>query len=376
MPRALLTALGVLLAGFFACSSEQERRVVSAPPVATAPVLSIDLEDQIDASGELLALQHAEIASEISGRITQIVLNEGSAAEEGATVVEIDPERRELELLTTRAGLVEAETALREQRREAERVRELHRRSVASEADLDQAETQLELADSRLSAARARAGVAERALGDASVRAPFSGLVARRFISVGEFVQPGTRLFELVSLDPIEVEFRLAEVDSSRVAVGQRVAVRVAPYPNEVFEARVTVISPTIDTRTRTLRVKAALDNMEGRLRPGLFARADLGVSRRSGVLMVPEEAILQRSDGSVVFRMAGEDRVQRQVVQTGAFRNGRVEVVSGLDARDQVVTRGHTSLVDGSTVIVRNIDGTPTRPPDVATGPGGSDLD
>ena len=375
MPRALLTALGVLLAGF-ACSSEQERRVVSAPPMATAPVLSIDLEDQIDASGELLALQHAEIASEISGRITQIVLNEGSAAEEGATVVEIDPERRELELMTTRAGLVEAETALREQRRDTEWVRELHRRSVAAEADLDQAETQLQLVDSRLSAARARAGVAERALGDASVRAPFSGLVARRFVSVGEFVQPGTKLFELVSLDPIEVEFRLAEVDSSRVAVGQRVAVRVAPYPDEVFEARVTVISPTIDTRTRTLRVKAALDNMEGRLRPGLFARADLGVSRRSGVLMVPEEAILQRSDGSVVFRMAGEDRVQRQVVQTGAFRNGRVEVVSGLDARDQVVTRGHTSLVDGSTVMVRNIDGAPARPPDVATGPGGSNLD
>ena len=362
-----------VLAGIVGCSSEQERRVVTAPPVATAPVLAIELEDRIEASGELLALQHAEIASEVSGRITQIVLDEGSAAEAGVSVLEIDPERRQLELVTMRAGLVEAQTARVDQRRATERVRELHRRSVASESDLDDAETQLQLADSRLSAAQARVGVAERALADASVRAPFSGLVAERFVSVGEFVQPGTKLFELVSLDPIEVEFRLAEVDSSRVAVGQRVAVRVAPYPEEVFEAHVTVISPTIDVRTRTLRVKAALENQQGRLRPGLFARADLGVSRRSGVLMIPEEAILQRSDGSVVFRLVGEDRVQRQVVELGVFRNGQVEVVSGLDARDHIVTRGHTSLVDGSTVMVRNIDGSPARQPNVATEPRGS---
>ena len=197
--------------------------------------------------------------------------------------------------------------------------------------------------------------------------------MAQRFVSVGEFVQPGTKLFELVSLDPIEVEFRLAEVDSSRVAVGQRVAVRVAPYPDEVFEAHVTAISPTIDVRARTLRVKAALENQEGRLRPGLFARTDLGVSRRSGVLMVPEEAILQRSDGSVVFRLVGEDRMQRQVVELGVFRSGQVEVVSGLDARDHIVTRGHTSLVDGSMVMVRNIDGSQARQPNVARGPAGS---
>ncbi len=372
MPPALRIGLCVL-AGSLGCSSEQERRVVTAPPVATAPVFAIDLEDRIEATGELLAPQHAEIASEISGRITQIVLDEGAAAEVGASVLEIDPERRQLELVTMRAGLFEAQTALVNQRRATERVRELHRRTVASESDLEQAETQLRLADSRLSAAGARVGVAERALADASVRAPFSGLVAQRFVSVGEFVQPGTKLFELVSLDPIEVEFRLAEVDSSRVAVGQQVAVRVAPYPDEVFEAHVTVISPMIDARTRTLRVKAALENQEGRLRPGLFARADLGVSRRSGVLMIPEEAILQRSDGSVVFRMVGEDRVQRQVVELGVFRNGQVEVVSGLDARDHIVTRGHTSLVDGSTVMVRNIDGSPARQPNVATEPRGS---
>jgi membrane fusion protein, multidrug efflux system len=120
------------------------------------------------------------------------------------------------------------------------------------------------------------------------------------------------------------------------------------------------MIAPTIDTRTRTLRVKAQVDNPDGRLRPGLFARVDLGVAVRPDVLMVPEEAILLRSDGEVVFRAVGEDRVQRVSVMTGIHRDGMVEVVTGLTPRDAVVTRGHAHLVDGALVSPRNPDGTP----------------
>ncbi len=365
LPWCLVSGLLVALVG---CSGEETQRVVAAPRVAVATIRSVDVEDRIEATGELLAPNHAEIAAEVSGRITRIFIDEGAPADAGAAVLEIDPERRELELVTVRAGVVEAAAALQEQERATERVRQLYQRNVASKSDLDEAETQLQLEASRLNAARARLGVSKRALADATVRAPFTGLVAQRFVSVGEFVQPATRLFELVSLDPIEVEFHVAEVDSSRVRVGQRVGVRVAPYPDEVFEGSVTVVSPTIDTRTRTLRIKAALENPEGRLRPGTFARADLGVSRRSGVLMIPEEAVLQRSDGSVVFLLVGEDRVERRVIELGAFREGQVEVRAGLGPTDLVVTRGHTALMDGSVVSIRNTDGSlPT--PSVAAG-------
>ncbi|MEE9279905.1 MAG: efflux RND transporter periplasmic adaptor subunit [Myxococcota bacterium] len=369
MPRALSYLLAGLVVGLVACSSERGERTVSAPPVAIAPAIATDLEERIEATGQLVAPQRAEIAAEVGGRITQLAIDEGGAAEAGAAVLEIDPERRELELISMRSGVVEAEAALKEQERATRRVRQLHQRNVAAKSDLDQAETQLELVAARLNAARARLGVAARALADASVRAPFAGLVAQRFVSVGEFVQPGTKLFELVSLDPLEVEFHLAEVDSSRVRIGQRVAVRVAPFPDEVFAATVSVISPVIETRTRTLRVKAVLENPEGRLRPGLFARADLGISRRTDVLMVPEESILQRSDGSVVFRLVGNNRVERRVVEIGVFRDGQVEVVRGLAAADRVVTRGHTSLIDGSTVVVRNLDGS-LAAPDIASRP------
>lgn len=359
--KSRITIYGLLvLPLLLACGASDDREELGAPPVVITSVEVRDLEERIDATGELVAKEDAQIASEVSGRITEILVDEGDAVEAAQVLLEIDPERRNLELADARAGLTEAGAALGEQERDYQRARTLHERGIASDADLDQSETALALARSRAESARARVGVAERAVRDASVRAPFAGLVARREVSRGEFVNAGQPLFELVALDPVEVEFYLAERDSSRVTVGQEVRVSVAPFPGETFRGVVTVVSPTIDTRTRTLRVKAQIDNSDGRLRPGLFARADLGIAVREGVLLVPEEAVLLRSDGSVVFRRVEGNRVERVIVETGDHRGTQVEIARGLAPGDQVVTRGQAGLIDGALVSPRNVDGSP----------------
>lgn len=358
--RSGRAALLLLVAvGFAGCGRGGEGAVASPPvPVTVASVASVDVEDEIEATGQLIAVEHAAIAAEVDGRITEIAVGEGRHVEADVPVLSIDPERRTLEVDRARARVDEARAAFQEQQREHARLKELRERKVASQTQLDQAATALALAHSRLLAAEADLGVAERALRDATVRAPFAGLIAERFVSRGEFVKPGQTLFDLVSLDPIEVEFRLTEVDSSRAALGQTVAVRVAPFPDEAFEGRVTVVSPIIDEKSRTLRVKARIDNAEGRLRPGLFARIDLGVARRSGVAMIPEEAVLQRADGPVVFRVGADDRVERVVIETGDHHAGRVEVSRGLSPGDRVVTRGHFRLADGQRVALRTAAG------------------
>jgi membrane fusion protein (multidrug efflux system) len=294
----------------------------------------------------------------VEGRVTAILIEEGEPVEQGAIVFEIDRERRQLELVDAQARLQEAHARLDQQQRETQRVRRLHASNSASEAKLDASETELRLAGARLDAARAGLGLAERALRKASVVAPFSGILARRRITEGEFVTPGAELFDLIALDPIEIEFHVPERDSGRVAVGQSLQVRVAPFPDEVFDARVSMLSPRIDRRSRTLRVKATLANQELRLRPGLFARADLGLAERTGVPMVPETALLQRADGTVVFRLVGDDRVERVVIEPGVFREGRIEVLSGVEAGDRVVVRGQARLVDGALVHVRSRSG------------------
>jgi membrane fusion protein (multidrug efflux system) len=348
-------ALALALAG---CGEEAAESAAQAPPVATAPVVARDLEERIGASGELQAQLRTTLAAEVAGRITRVVLEEGDAVVAGTLVVEIDPERRQLALDETRARASQADARLARERRETDRVRTLHGSKVASESQLEGAETALEVAQADAAAARAQLGVARRALSDASVAAPFAGLLARRYVNMGEFVQPGAPLFDLVSLDPIDVVFHLAELDSSRVALGQKVAVKVAPYPDRAFEATVAVISPTIDPATRTLRVKATLPNPDGTLRPGLFAHADLGVAVRRGVALLPAEAVLQRSSGSVVFVVGAGDRVQRREVKLGAFHREGVEVESGVTPGETVVTRGHGGLIDGALVRVAESSG------------------
>lgn len=344
-----------------ACGGKHEAPAAAGKPVVVTPVSVRDLDERIEASGELLANQHASVAAQVSGQITEILFEEGGAVSEGAVVMEIDPEKRKLELSRVQAGVEAARAALAEAERELARVRALAQTNVASQTRLDQAQTALQTASSQLQGARAELGVAERALRDASVRAPFAGLLARRDVSRGEFVREGQPLFELVSLDPIEVEFHLPEADSARVREGMPIDVGVAPYPGEVFRALVHVVSPTIDPRTRTLRVRALIENTDGRLRPGLFARANLGIARREGVILVPEEAVQQRADGAVVFRVLDGNRVERRLVTLGAMRAGdEVEIRSGLGQGDRVVSRGHADLVDGSLISPRRPDGTP----------------
>ncbi len=356
--RAFLSGVAGLLLTLCACGDAgTQAATVRLPPVAVEPVRVSKLQDRIEAMGELLAPEHARIAAELPGRITEIPVTEGTLVETGTVLLEIDRERWELELASARAQLAEARAGFTEQEREIQRIRTLHERKVASDSRLDQADTGLQLARSRLDAARATVGVAKRSLDHSSVTAPFEGIIARRLVSRGEFVTAGTPLFELVALDPIEIEFHLPEADSSRARTGQTVKLTVDPYPGEVFEARVIFVSPTIDPRTRTLRVKAQLANSEGRLRPGLFARADLGIAERKGVRMVPEEAILHRADGAVVFRLIEPDRAERVRVETGVHRDGWVEIRSGLEATDRVIVRGHADLADGVRVAVQEAE-------------------
>ncbi len=349
----------LLAFAFVACGDDDVAETTPARSVVVTPVLVRDLEERIEASGQLLAKHEADIAAQIAGEITEVLVEEGDAIAEGAVAMEIDPEKRNLELEAARARVGEAEAAVAEERRELKRMRVLADKKIAAETQLDRAGTALDTALSRLRVAEAQLGSAERAVRDASVRARFAGFVARRFVSRGEFVSQGDKLFHLVSLDPIEVEFHLPEADSSRVRKGILIEVTVAPYPDEVFEAVAHMVSPIIDRRTRTLRVKGLIDNGDGRLRPGLFARANLGIARRGGVITVPEEAVLQRLGGPVVFRVLDGNRVEKLPVKIGVIRDGWVEIREGLGPRDRVVSRGHSDLIDGSSVIARNRDGT-----------------
>jgi membrane fusion protein (multidrug efflux system) len=353
----LLLGAAAAAAALCGCGGD-EAAPAKGTPVQAERVAAHQIVEQIQATGELVAVEEASVAAEVSGRITALRVSEGAPVRKGDVVIEIDRERRELELANETAMMAAARSEIAQERRELDRIRTLHKSEAASQSQLDTANTRMITAQAKLAAADAQLGLAKLALRNASVAAPFDGLVARRFISAGDHVAEGEKLFDLVALDPIEVEFHLTERDSGRVVIGDKVDVRVTPYPDEVFHATVHVVSPRIDPATRTLRVKALVENPERKLRPGLFARADLGVAVREKVPMIPEQAVLQRSDGAVVFVVRDGNRAERRPVRLGVFRDGLAEVVEGVAVGEQVIVRGSSRLVDGSVIDLRRADG------------------
>jgi membrane fusion protein (multidrug efflux system) len=371
MMRSLLVlACGVLA---FGCGSEDPTPAAAdglRPPVMVVLSERRDVVDRIRATGQLIAQAEATIAAQVAGQVTEIRVREGEGVETDAVLLVIDPERRQLEVDNAEAQLAEARAELAVSKRSYERTKRLSRGNVASEARLDEDRTRESLARSAEAGALARLGLTRRALEDATVRAPFSGLIARRHVSVGEYLTTGSALFDLVALDPIEIEFTLAEIDSSKVEIGHPVKIALAPYPDESFGATVTMISPTIDPRTRTLRVKAELPNPDGRIRPGLFAHVDLGVSERHGVIVVPEDAIVQRASGTVIYRVDAEARAERVNVETGVRLEGWIEISESVGAGDRIVVRGQNRLDDGIMVSVRSSQGALVPPAVVAPEP------
>ncbi len=301
-----------LTAGFFAvivAGCRPEAPAVQAPARSVIVVRSEtrDIEERIVATGQLLAKRRAQVASQVDGEVTQVFADEGDSIEAGEVLLAIDPELRALEKQYAKARRNEMQLRQAEAQREAARVRELSERSVASQAMLDHAEAALHTAQAQERAFEAQLGIAARALHDANVRARFSGILARRYVGIGEYVRRGDALFDLVSAAPLEFEFHLPEREAGRVRVGLPLHVKVTPYPDDEFPATISMVSPAVDPRTRTLRVKAHIANDDGLLKPGFFARADLGIDRRENVVMVPDEAVLQRSDGTVLFRVTDD---------------------------------------------------------------------
>jgi membrane fusion protein (multidrug efflux system) len=362
--------LVVLIAWLASACADPEVAPDTGTSVLAEPVALYRIRDRIEASGELVAKARARVAAQVEGQVTRIARAEGVSVAAGDVIVELDPERRELEQRSETAQLAEVRAQLAEAERDLRRIERLHGQGVASSARLDEAQTAVRLARARCDAAAARGALTERAVRDSSVKAPFAGLLLRRLANEGEFVAVGDPLFEIVALDPLEVEFHLPEGDSARAAPGSPLEIQVAPHPGEVFPALVTMVAPALDPGSRTLRVKGEVPNSAHRLRPGLFARVVVDLGERTDVAMIPREAVLQRADGSVVFRLNGSDRAERRVVRLGASVGERVEVIEGVAPGDWILVRGHSRLVDGARVSLRDPEGRPSseKPPEAAS--------
>lgn len=219
-------------------------------------------------------------------------------------------------------------------------------------AQVDEAEVAFRQAISRLNQAQVSVRQAQSLLAEATVYAPASGVVARRFVYPGATVTSATPIVQLIDVDPAVITVPVAERDLSHILQGMPVTVRTDALPGKTFQGRVAGISPVLATATRTAEVKIDVPNPQRSLRPGMFASVEILVARRDGVVAVPVDAFIEQDNGQIVFVVEARTARARPVT-TGISDGALVEITSGVKAGEMVIIAGHRTLRDGAQVVV-----------------------
>ncbi|HVF16825.1 MAG TPA: efflux RND transporter periplasmic adaptor subunit [Steroidobacteraceae bacterium] len=290
---------------------------------------------QMEGVGTARANEAVDITAKLSNRVTAIRFREGQQVKAGEVLVEFDSEQ-------ARATLAEAEAALSDSQSQFKRSRELFETKALSEAQLDQLQAALSGNQARVAGARSQ-------LNDTIIRAPFAGRVGLRNISVGSYVTPGTVITTLDDTSVIKLDFSVPEVFLSTLQEGLVISARTSAYPEEDFNGKVSSIDSRLDPVSRAIIVRARIDNKDGRLKPGMFMTVKLIRAERPA-LMLPEEALVPEGNKKFVF-VVRDGKAARVEIETGRRRPGEVEVVSGLDEGDQVITEGTQKVREGAPV-------------------------
>lgn len=308
------------------------------PEATTVDIVRIEpelLRNVAEIPGQLTAEMTVVIVPETEGVVETIEVPEGDRVEAGQVLVRLRDDEQ-------RARLREAEAERNLAAAVYKRTRSLATRNVSSAAQLERAEAELQVARSRVEAAKVE-------LERTTIRAPFDGEIGDYQIALGDRVTPDDELVRIDALDRLQLRFTLPEIAVGRVQPGIPVTIEVAPYPERRFHGEVYFVSPTLDAEARRILIKAWMPNPDHLLRPGLFAEIEAEIDRREDALLVPESALLYGLDGTFVWRVDAEDRAERVPVQVGLRDAGRVEVVGGLVAGDRVVATGIHKVSSGS---------------------------
>jgi RND family efflux transporter MFP subunit len=372
-----LTALALVTCSLSACSKSE---AIKTSPQAVKPAIAVetitaaasDLTDSIEVTGSLEAKFSADVKTQIPGLVTRVFVNEWVPVRKGQPLARIDVaetealvKRAEAGVQAARAGQAQARVAANRADREMARILNLKESGLATQQGVDDARSEQEAAAARMASSRAQIALAEEEsrqlrtrLSKGLVVAPIDGVVALRDINVGDLTSDAAAskpIFRIVNNRLLNLTVTVASAESARVKLGQPLEFTVDSLPGRIFTGKVMYINPEISAMDRSLKIIAEVQNGEGALKGGLFAKGHIVTGRRSNVLQVPRSAIndldLASRRGSLFIIENGLAR--RSAVVTGAASNERIEIVSGLKAGQRYVVRGGFNLKDGDRVSV-----------------------
>ena len=306
-------------------------------PVNMMKVSESPVSNTVDAVGALIAEDSVVVRPEIDGRIDKLLFKEGQPVKKGAVLVVLDSAAQRARLAAAQADLQLAESRYK-------RSEELVAKNFISKQALDEARANLDIL-------RARRLQEQVALDKTVIRAPFSAVVGLRQVSPGAYINKGDDIIRLDALGNLKLEVPVPETFLSLVRIGLPITLTVDALPGQTFSGTVHAIDPVVDPVSRNVRVRARIANPRGQLKPGMFARATANLGGKTSAILLPEQVIVPKSDGSYVF-LAVDGKAALRKVTLGKREPGRVEIVSGVKAGDTVVLDGQIKLRPGVPVV------------------------
>lgn len=345
-PRTLLIGLGALLLavivvifayrlyGVFMGQGNQQH--FSTPVVEVIEAEKQDVAINVSALGTLQADQAITVRPEITGIVTSIDFTDGERIEKGEVIVTLDD--RDL-----KARLMQAEARLTLTRANYQRAERLLKQGSGTARARDEALNDFKSAEAEVAAT-------EAALQKATIEAPFSGIIGLRQVSLGQFLSAGDPIATLADVDNLRIDFQVSEVFLTDIHTGQEVKVTFDAISDETYKGVVSAIDPVISVDGRALSVRAVIQNVDGKLRPGLFGRVEIVTNTRRSI-MLPEAAIVSSPTGEKAVFMVKDGNARMSTVTIGTRLPGEVEILSGVEDGDTVIVSGQLKVQNGEPV-------------------------
>jgi len=338
----LLLLLGssfLLCPSLFAAAKDGPKHVI------VAPVVMKEISDRVEALGTARANESINITSSVTEKVSKVGFEDGQKVQTGDVLVVLDQAEEQANLRQAQAVKGERELSLNRQL-------QLQKQKLAAVDEIDRIRLELEQAEASISAIKTR-------INDRIIRAPFDGVIGLRNISLGALVETGDLIATLDDTRRIKLDFSVSSLFLSELKPGLRIRARAMALNNREFIGAVKSIDSRVDPVTRSIRVRAMLDNPDGSLLPGILLQVDLLRNTRRA-LVIPEGALLPLGERQYVLvrsNSEGKDTVEKRLVVIGLRLPGYVEIISGLSADEQVVTHGNTRVKPGDELDVMAVD-------------------
>jgi RND family efflux transporter MFP subunit len=357
-----VVAMSLLLLALGCSKNNAKKDETVQVPVEVQVIKLGNLEQTLTYNGDINAELEVKVFSKIPDRIEKFYVDMGSYVKQGDPVARIVATTIEQAVRQAEAGLAAARAQEANIHVEYERAQRLVKENAMSKQQYDLVVTQYEAAKAGLETAEAGLHSVKSSLNDATVTAPISGIIGKRFYEAGDMANPALPLVTVVQMNRLKIVFDATESDLGKLKVGQEAAIHVRSFPDETFAGRISKISPVLDPFSRLAQIEVIMDNAGQRLKPGMFAQIIVTTGVMQNVILAPRFAVLesttlQKKNGEdqpvtnyFVFIAQDGKAVQRQI-QTLYINHTRIAVSEGVQAGDQLIISGQANVRDGSVI-------------------------